>query len=105
MRPPSAPDLVADITLLPTLQRGRWSGWRPNNNFGLFHYNDAHVEFFDRVAQPGETGRAELWLLAPELQLARLRKGFTFTLHEGSTLVAHGVIDQVLREDLLVDDP
>ena len=101
MRPSRAPDLVADITLVPSLERGRWSGWRPNNDFGLLHYNDAHIEFADGVVQPGGTGRAELWLLAPELQAGRLSEGFTFTLHEGSWLIAHGVLVQVLRADLL----
>ncbi|BCT96811.1 hypothetical protein LYSHEL_26820 [Lysobacter helvus] len=102
MRPPRSPDLVADITLDPTLERGRRSGWRPNNDFGLLHDCDAHIEFADGSVQPGGTGRAELWLLTPELQAGRLREGFTFTLREGSRLVADGVVVQVLRSDLHV---
>ena len=101
MRPPRSPDLIADITLVPSLERGRWSGWRPNNDFGLLHYCDAHIEFADGIVQPGETGRAELWLLTPELQTGRLSEGFNFTLHEGSRLIAHGVLVQVVRADLL----
>lgn len=100
MRPPRSPDLIVDITLVPALKRGRESGWRPNNDFGLLHYNDAHIEFSDGGTQPGETGRAELWLLAPELQAGRLSEGFQFTLHEGVDLIANGVIVQVIRADL-----
>ena len=103
MRPPHSPDLIADITLVPNLEQGRRSGWRPNHDFGLLHYNDAHIEFGDGVVQPGETGRAELWLLAPELQAGRLSEGFAFTLHEASRLVARGVIVQLLRAELLAD--
>ena len=104
MRPPHSPDLIADITLVPGLGRGRSSGWRPNHDFGLLHYNDAHIEFADGAVQPGETGRAELWLLAPELQVGRLSEGFAFTLHEASRLVARGVLVKVLREDLLAEN-
>jgi hypothetical protein len=101
MRPPRAPDLIVEITLVLNLERGRWSGWRPSNDFGLPYYNDAHIEFSDGVVHPGEMGRAELWLLAPELQMGRLKEGFSFTLHEGSQIVADGVIVQVIRTDLL----
>lgn len=103
MRPSRSPDLIADITLIPRLERGRWSGWRPNNDFGLPHHNDAHIELANGMLRPGGTGRAELWLLAPELQTGRLHEGFIFTLHEGPRLVANGVVVQVLREELLAD--
>lgn len=83
---------------------GRSSGWRPNRDFGLLHYNDAHIESADGAVQSGETGCAELWLLAPELQAGRLSEGFAFTLHEASRLVAHGVLVKVLREDLLAEN-
>jgi hypothetical protein len=101
MRPPRSPDLIVEITLVPSLERGRGSGWRPNNDFGLPHYNDAHIEFPDGMLYPGKTARAELWLLAPELQMGRLKQGFNFRLHEGSKLVANGVVVQVIRADLL----
>lgn len=102
MRPPRFADLIADITLSSGLERGRWSGWRPNNDFGLPDHNDAHIEFAGGGGvQPGDTGRAEMWLLAPELQTGRLHEGFKFVLYEGARLVAHGVLVQVLRTDLL----
>lgn len=100
MRPPRSADLIADITLSPGLERGRWSGWRPNNDFGLPDYNDAHIEFAEGIVRPGDTGRAEMWLLARELQTGQLHEGFKFFLYEGARLVAHGVLVQVLRTDL-----
>lgn len=51
--------------------------------------------------QPGDAGRAEMWLLAPELQTGRLHEEFKFILYEGARLVAHGVLVKVLRTDLL----
>ncbi|UHQ18312.1 hypothetical protein LVB87_08735 [Lysobacter sp. KIS68-7] len=110
-RPPSPPDLLADITLVSGLVRGRRSGWRPNNDFGLKHlghtmFNDAHIEFLDcQEVQPGQSARAELWFLAPDLQAGRLRPGFEFTVHDGSPIVvAHGVVISVLRQELLASN-
>jgi hypothetical protein len=101
MRPPRSPDLEVELTLLPTLLRGRTSGWRPNNDFGLEHFNDAHIEFVGcEGIEPGQTARAEMWLLWPEAQTGRLSPGFKFTVHEGRPLIANGVVISVLRGDL-----
>ena len=65
-------------------------------------FNDAHIEFLDADwAQPGQTVRAEMWLLAPDLQVGRLTTGFGFTVHEGRPLVGRGVVVTVLRQELL----
>ena len=107
--PPGRHDLEADITFLATEAGGKSnaarSGYRPGNDFGLRGmHNDAHYEFVevDAVA-PGQTARARLWLLAPEYQAGRLHPGFEFTVHEGTRLVARGVIVEVVNPSLRAD--
>ncbi len=103
------PDLIAKIEFLPTEQGGRTlpahSGYRPNHDFGLEGtLNDAAHEYIDQeTAGPGETVRAKLWLLAPELQAGRLRTGFKFTVQEGSRVVGRAVVQVVLNAALRSD--
>ena len=103
------PDLIAKIEFLPTEQGGRTlpahSGYRPNHDFGLEGtLNDAAHEYIDQeTAGPGETVRAKLWLLAPELQAGRLHPGFKFTVQEGSRVVGRAVVQVVLNAALRSD--
>ena len=104
-RPPQPPDIEAEITYISTDAGGKKnsvrSGYRPTHNFGVEGmFNDAHHEYDVESVAPGETARAELWLLAPEYQIGRLSPGFRFTVHEGPHLVAHGVIVNVINQSL-----
>lgn len=103
------PDLVATITFLTTEEGGRsmpaHSGYRPNHDFGLQGtLNDAAHEYVGQeTAAPGECVRANLWLLAPELQTGRLYPGFAFTVQEGSRVVGRAVVEQVVNPALRSD--
>ena len=106
--PPHPPDIEADITFLSTEHGGRSdparSGYRPSHDFGVDGMlNDAQHGYvgIESVA-PGQTARAELWLLAPEYQAGRFFPGFKFTVHEGGQLVARGVIVKVVNPALRV---
>jgi len=105
-RPPHPPDIEADITFLGTEEGGKAnatrSGYRPSHDFGLNGMlNDAHHEYVSAESVgPGQTARAQLWLLTPEYQAGRLFPGFSFTVYEGTRLVARGVIVNVLNPAL-----
>lgn len=109
VRPSKSPDLKAEITFLTTGNGGRsnpvCSGYRPNHDFGIEGMlNDAHHEYAEvEWVHPGDTARAELWLLAPEYQAGRLFPGFKFTVQEGPRVVAHGVVTEVVNASLRHD--
>jgi translation elongation factor EF-Tu-like GTPase len=100
------PDLEADISFLATSDGGRrsaaHSGYRPDHNFGVRGTLNgaAHEYVGQNSVEPGETARANLWLLAPECQQGRLQEGFAFTVQEGPRVVGNGVIRKVLNASL-----
>lgn len=103
------PDIEAEISFLPTEQGGRespaTSGYRPTHDFGLRGMlNDAAHEYIgpESVA-PGEAAVARMWFLAPEYQARRLYRGLKFTVQEGSRVVGHGVVREVLNAALQRD--
>ena len=108
-RPPRAADLEAEISALPTCEGGRqrpfFSGYRANHDFHLpGEINDAQHEYLDGgKLEPGQTGKALLWLLGPERQKGRLYPGFEFTVQEGARLIGRGKITQVLNAELRKD--
>jgi hypothetical protein len=81
------------------------SGARPTHDFGLAAgFNDAQHEYPDSEwVHPGETVRALLWLLAPEMQLGRLHPGFQFKVQDGPRLIGIGTITTVHNKALQVD--
>jgi hypothetical protein len=80
------------------------SGVRPNHDFGLAAgLNDAQHEYPDRDwVHPGETVKAILWLLAPEMQRGRLHPGFQFKVQAGARVIGIGTITTVLSTALQV---
>jgi len=104
-RPPSEPDLEATVAAVPTESGGRryalFSGYRPMHAFGVSGtLYDALHEYPDGPVEPGQSGRALLWLLQPELQRGAIFEGMEFTVQEGRRVVARGRIVKVLNEDL-----
>jgi len=61
---------------------------------------DALHEYPDGPVEPGQSGRALLWLLQPELQRGAIFEGMEFTVQEGRRVVARGRVVKVLNEDL-----
>jgi translation elongation factor EF-Tu-like GTPase len=105
-RPPSPPDIEAEIEFLPTDKGGRKtavrSGYRPSHNFqhpeGL---SDAQHEYPDTLwVFPGQTARTLLWFIRPEHLAGRIRVGFGFTVQEGGRVVGKGRVVRILNEAL-----
>src|SRR5262249_15599378 len=99
-----AADLEVELVLLPTEHGGRQgpaiSGYRPQ-----FYYDgedfDAVQSYPDQDAvSPGESARAYLYLLNPELHAGRVRPGKPFLIREGQRVIGYGSIRQVLNPSL-----
>lgn len=103
--------MEALIGAMPTEAGGKRSsmqdGYRPSHDFGLLdELNDGHHEYPESgCVAPGETGRAHIWLLAPERQTRRLFPGFIFNVQEGSHVVGQGRVLRILNEDLRAQPP
>ena len=104
-RPDRDPDLEVEISLLHTEQGGPklplLSGIRVPHDFGLSdELNDGMYEFpRGGVLHPGMTGRAFVWLLAPERNTGRFSPGFEFKIWNGGW-VGKGRILRVLNDQL-----
>jgi translation elongation factor EF-Tu-like GTPase len=95
------PDIEAEITFVPTDRGGRttpaFSGYRPQ-----FYYNeqnfDADQEYPDVEAVfPGQTVRAFLRFLSPDVHIDRVRPGLEFEVREGVRIVARGRVTKILN--------
>src|SRR5205807_8066428 len=95
------PDIEAEVTFVPTEQGGRktpaFSGYRPQ-----FYYDghdwDADQEYPDvESVAPGQTVRALLRFLSPDLQVGRVHPGMEFQVREGARVVAHGRVKKILH--------
>jgi hypothetical protein len=89
-------DIEAEITFLPTEHDGRQgpvqSGYR-----GQFYYDghdcDAPHEYPDvGEVSPGQTVRAYLRFLSPQLHLGKLHPGKVFLIREGNKTVGYGTV-------------
>ena len=104
--PRREPDLEAEIYALPTENGGRKfpmvSGNRPIHDFGLPNeLNGAVHEYTENgKINPGETGPALLWLLAPDRLHKLLFEGMEFTVQDGRQIVGKGRILKVLKQEL-----
>jgi len=82
-----ARDVEAEVTFLPTGQGGRkgfaLSGYHPQFYFECEDYDAIHENPDVQQAQTGETARAFLTFLHPELLIARLSPGKPFLIREG----------------------
>jgi elongation factor Tu len=95
------PDIEAEITFVPTEQGGRatpaFSGYRPQ-----FCYDDrdwdADQEYPDvDCVLPGQTVRALLRFLSPDMHIGRLHTGMEFQVREGARVVARGRVTKILH--------
>ena len=104
-RPDHDPDIEVELSLLPSDQGGpkrpMLSGLRVPHDFGLpDELNDGMYEFPDGGAlAPGETGRAFVWLLAPERNAHRFIVGHEFKMWNGDW-VGGGKILKVINPEL-----
>jgi translation elongation factor EF-Tu-like GTPase len=97
------PDIEAEITFVRAEDGGRstpaFSGYRPQF-FYDGHDWDADQEFPDvQSALPGQTVRALLRFLSPEMHVGRLNVGMEFQVREGPRVVARGRVTKILDLD------
>ena len=91
-------DIEAEVYALATYEGGRkgamLSGYRPSHDFGKNgHLNDGMHEYPDGGSiDPGSSGRAFIWLLAPDENDGLLSVGESFTVQEGNRIVGRGKI-------------
>ena len=91
------PDIIALVELTPSDQGGR-EGPTPDCKFGCImvvngQNHDVRMRL-DRPFAPGTSRRVGLDFLAPDLALAHVKVGDTFTLRE-SRLIGFGVVQLV----------
>jgi translation elongation factor EF-Tu-like GTPase len=102
------PDIEAEITFIPTERGGKthaaWQNYRVDHDFGIPDMlNVAQHEFVGcNEVEPGKTVKSKLWFMSPELQNKRLYPGFKFTVQEGSRIVAHGIVLNVINPELKI---
>ena len=98
---PFPPDIEAEICFISTEQGGRsnpvFSGYRPQ-----FYYDendwDAIQEYPDvETVLPGQTVRALLRFIRPDMHVGRLHPGMEFQVREGSRVVARGRVTKILH--------
>ena len=94
-------DIEAEIAFVPADQGGRltpaFSGYRPQ-----FYYDDhdwdADQEYPDvESVLPGQTVRALLRFISPDMHLGRLHPGMEFQVREGTRVVARGRVTKILH--------
>ena len=94
-------DVEAEMTFRHTEDGGREtpvkSGYRPQFFFQGEDHDAVHPYVDVESVSPGETVKAHLHFLHPELLQNRLRSGDSFEIREGNRVVALGRITQLLR--------
>jgi len=101
------PDFIAKVTYLTTEQGGRKgyasSGFRPHVKFdGKKELTSGEQLFIDKdKVFPGDTVTAEIRIISTEPFKNYLFTGQHFEVAEGSHLVGHGEIFEVINPDLL----
>ena len=96
-------DIEAEIHFLPTDRGGKdcvvVSGYRPQ----FFYRNqdwDAQHTYIDRdQVAPGESTRAYLTFLSPELHVGHVFEGMPFLVREGQRVVAYGRVLRIIDLD------
>lgn len=94
----------ARIDLLPTAESGRaspiWNDYRPNHNFGQPDGHMFCMGFFrlppGRAVAPGESAEAEILFHSLPEMLGQIVVGRRWRIQEGSRLVAHGTVLEIL---------
>lgn len=105
-RPPREPDFIAEIYAIKTKDGGRlsplFSGYRPDHDFGIEGMLNGGMHEYPETGtiEIGETGKVNIWLLAPEYQENRLFSGMEFTAQEGARIVCKGKIISVINKKL-----
>lgn len=99
------PDVEADVTFLPTSAGGRLSavssGYRPSHLIAEDYLTTGMHEYVGTdLVEPGDTARARITFLSPEVYPNSLWVGRVLALHEGSRVVGSAKIVAIMNEVL-----
>jgi translation elongation factor EF-Tu-like GTPase len=96
-----AKDIEVEMTFLTSEEGGRRTparqGYRPQFYYDGHDWDAAHTYIGTDEVLPGQTVRAYLSFLSPDLQVGRINPGLEFLIREGSRTVARGRVLQVLE--------
>ena len=101
-------DAEVELSFVPTEQGGRStpvaSGYRPQF-YRDGKYNDA-VHTYIGVARvhPGQTVRAYLSFIRPDLQVGHLHPGTVFEIREGERVIARGHVIRIVELEKDLDE-
>lgn len=106
--PSRAPDCEAIVTLLSTEAGGRsrpaFTGYRPNHPILPDYITSGTHEYLDADSiSPGQSGRARIWFLTPDVYPHSLWVGRVINVQEGGRVVGRAEITAVLNPVLLGD--
>jgi len=97
------PHLEADVTFLSTEEGGRqgpvFSGYRPAHLVKDDYLTTGQHEYIDKEkVEPGETAKAEIFLISPEVYPHCLWVGKELALHEGAHLVGYAKVTKIMNK-------
>jgi translation elongation factor EF-Tu-like GTPase len=100
------PSFIAALTYLKTEEGGREtpakSGYRPQVKFSFSEMQTSGQQVFldKELVYPGETVRAEITVLTPEILKGKIKVGMTYEFREGAKIMGTGEILEILDKDL-----
>jgi translation elongation factor EF-Tu-like GTPase len=93
-------NLIATITLLPTIQGGRKkpvsTGYRPSFAFNTEKHYSGEIKLINRTElRPGQTSKAYIRLLPAKTIRKNLKPADAFSITEGNKTIGIGIIEEV----------
>lgn len=103
------PHIEAEVTFLETEAGGKncavCSGYRPNHLVREDYLTSGVHQYLDKEwVQPGETARANIWFITPEVYPNTMWVGRVFNLQEASWVVGSVKVLSVYNEILKKSD-
>ncbi|MFZ2956264.1 MAG: elongation factor Tu [Candidatus Ozemobacteraceae bacterium] len=96
-----AKDIEVEMTFLTPEEGGRRtpvrSGYRPQFYYDSHDWDAAHTYIGTDEVLLGQTVRAYLAFLSPDMQVGRIYPGMEFLIREGSHTVARGYVLKILE--------
>ncbi|MBF0503326.1 MAG: elongation factor Tu [Candidatus Riflebacteria bacterium] len=96
-----AKDIEVEMTFLTTEDGGRrtpvQSGYRSQFYYNGHDWDAVHTYIGTDEVNPGQTIRAYLAFLSPDMHVGRIHPGLEFLIREGLRTVARGQVLQVLE--------
>lgn len=94
-------DIEVEITFLSAENGGRsrpmYSGYRPQFHYDGYDWDAVQAYIGQDQVAPGETVRAYLSFLSPEMHVGRIRPCMPFLIREGQRVVGYGAVIDVLE--------